>query len=347
MDGDTAISRGRGEDRSIASIAIIQAAELHPLLDRKAVIEAVRAALIAHARGHVQSPLPGQLQFPQVRGDCHIKFCALTGAARFVVKVATGFYENPRLGLPVNDGLVAVFDASTGAPRAIFADGGWLTAWRTAAAAALAAAALAPPSISAVGILGTGLQAGLATEWLPETLGPREFVIHGRNTEKADLLVSRVRRQGGQARRARDLGELFAAANVIVTATCSKQPLFPAELVQHGAHIVALGADGEGKQELPDALFSTATIVAADDHEQCVRYGDLGAAVRAGTYPADRDILLGNLLSGDLRVTRGDRDVTIADLTGIAAEDLAIAELFAQRLEHGARHWNSGPLTRF
>ena len=316
-----------------SSIEVIDAAALHPLLDRRAVLEVVRAALIAHARGQVQSPLPGQLLFPQAHGDCHIKFCAATGAARFIVKVATGFYENPRRGLPVNNGLVAIFDAATGAPSVIFAEEGWLTAWRTAAATALAAQALAPPAISAIGLIGTGLQASLATEWLPETLGAHELIVHGRNPDKAEQLAARVRSRGGQARRARDVAEVLAAANVVVTATCSERPLFSVQQVSRGTHLVALGADGPGKQELPHGLFAQASVVATDDHEQCLRFGELGTAVREGAYPEDRAVLLGHLLSGEVRVGRGDQDITIADLTGIAAEDLAIAELFARRLE--------------
>lgn len=296
------------------------------------MLAAVRVALIAHARGQVQSPLPGQLLFPRLHGDCHIKFCALSEGERFIVKVATGFYENPRRGLPVNSGLVALFDATTGAPRVIFADQGWLTAWRTAAAAALAAHALAPRSISAIGVIGTGLQATLATQWLPETLGARPFVIHGRDPKKAEQLARSVRDAGGQARCARTLDDLFATANVIVTATCAETPLFPARLVPAGVHIVALGADGPGKQELPETLFSRATLIASDDHEQCLRFGEFGIAVRAGACSSDRDVPLGHLLSGDVGVARDERAITIADLTGIAAEDLAIAELFAQCL---------------
>ena len=310
------------------------------------MLDAVRAALIAHARGQVQSPLPGQLLFPHAHGDCHVKFCATSGGERFIVKVATGFYENPRRGLPVNNGLVALFDAATGAPRMIFADQGWLTAWRTAAAAALAAHVLAPGSITAIGIIGTGLQASLATQWLPETLGAHPFVIHGRDPEKAEQLARNVRRAGGRARRARDLQELLATTNVVITATCSQTPLFPARLVAPGTHIVALGADGPGKQELPETLFSQATLIATDDHEQCLRFGEFGVAVRAGACSETRDVLLGRLLAGDVSVERDDRGITIADLTGIAVEDLAIAELFARRLARPRTDNNEQPRNR-
>lgn len=55
-----------------------------------------------------------------------------------------------------------------------------------------------------------------------------------------------------------------------------------------------------------------------------------------------RSVGIANLLVGDVKITRNDRDITIADLTGIAAEDLAIAELFAKRLGDRQRS-SAGP----
>ena len=157
-------------------IEIIGIDDLQPLLDKRLVIDAVREALIWQADDKVRSPMPGQLLFDKPHGDCHIKYGHVEGMPTFVIKVATGFYDNVEKGLPSNHGLVLVWDANTGAPLVLFNDEGWLTAWRTAAATAIAAAALAPPDIAAVGIVGTGLQARLAIEWLPETLTIDRFV---------------------------------------------------------------------------------------------------------------------------------------------------------------------------
>ena len=111
---------------------------LRPLLNLAEIISAVRDALIRHADGAVQSPMPGQLTFPDVGGHCHIKYGHMARAENFVVKIATGFYGNPQLGQAVNNGLMLLFDARSGAPRCLFQDEGWMTAWRTAAAVALA-----------------------------------------------------------------------------------------------------------------------------------------------------------------------------------------------------------------
>ncbi len=314
------------------TFAIVAIEELRPLLDRGRVIAAVRQALIWQSQGKVQSPLPGQLLFSEPHGDCHIKFGHVTGSPTFAVKVATGFYENPRRGLPSNHGLMLIFDAQTGAPSALLRDDGWLTAWRTAAATAIAAATLAPAATAEIGVAGTGMQASLALEWLPDTLGDRPCVVWGRNAARAMALAEHASRDGRPVRAVARIEELLERCNVVVTTTPSQVPLFAAESVRPGTHLVGVGADSPGKQELPAALFRRAAHVLTDDHAQCLDHGDFGCAVRAGAIAADADAMLGAVLDGSKRRTRGAADITIVDLTGLAAEDIAIAGLFSELL---------------
>jgi ornithine cyclodeaminase len=305
---------------------------LQPLLDRRRIIEVVRDALIQHARGRVQSPMPGQLLFADPPGDCHIKFGHADGNRSFVIKVATGFYANPARGLPANHGLVLIFDASTGAPRALLQDGGWLTAWRTAAATVVAASILAPRTQLPIGVVGTGLQARLALEWLPEVFGSRPCIVWGRSVTKARTLTEAAGSASRPVTAVERIEALLEACDVVVTCTPAQAPLFAAASVRPGTHIVALGADSPGKQELPAELFRGAARVLTDDHAQCLDHGDFGAAVRAGAVGADADTLLGVALAAHQPLERGPDDVTIVDLTGIAAEDIAIAGLFAAQL---------------
>ena len=171
---------------------IIDIDQLRPLLHRGKVIEAVRQAFIWQAQGKVQSPLPGQLSFRQPPGDCHIKYGHVAGASHFAIKVATGFYDNPKLGLPSNQGLVLVFDALTGVPTLLLRDDGWLTAWRTAAATAIAASTFGPAEVTEIGVIGTGLQASLSLEWLPDSLGDKPFIVWGRDYAKAVALAAQA-----------------------------------------------------------------------------------------------------------------------------------------------------------
>jgi ornithine cyclodeaminase len=316
----------------MSSLEVICIDRLEPLLDKRQVICSVREALILQADGKVQSPLPGQLLFKRPHGDCHIKFGHADGSPTFTIKIATGFYENPKRGLPANHGLVLVWDAETGQPKVLLKDDGWLTAWRTAAATAIAAAALAPDPITAIGICGAGLQASLAAEWLPELVGAQTTIFWARDARKAEALAAEHRAAGRDARVATDVGGMLNAANIIVTATPSERALFAADQVRPGTHVVAIGADSPGKQEVPEALFSRARHIVTDDIAQAVDHGDIGCAVRAGILPVDRAVMLGHVLSGRTALARAANDITIADLTGIAAEDIAISGLFSRRL---------------
>jgi len=307
-----------------------------PVLDRCEVIAAVRSALIWHADGSVQSPAPGQLLFTEPPGDCHIKFGHVTGSSSFVVKIASGFYRNAALGLPVNNGMVVVIDARTGAPQVLFKDDGWLTAWRTAAAAAISAAILAPHPIKEIGVLGTGLQASLALEWLPETLGPQRFVVWGRSDTKARELADAAVSRGTRAATVARIEEIFDRCNIVITTTPASMPLFSSDLVQAGTHLVGIGADGPNKQELPAELFARASCVLVDDRAQCLAHGDFGAAVRSGAIESYAAVMIGDILAGRISVARSPKDITIVDLTGLAVQDIAIANLFLQLL--GVEH---------
>lgn len=307
--------------------AIYTIDQIEPLLDRRGVIEAVREALVQHARGAVQSPMPGQLVFGDARGDCHIKYGHLSGSPSFAVKIATGFRDNGRLGLPTGNGLVLLFDACTGAPLCLFQDQGWMTAWRTAAATALAVQCLAPDGKHRIGIIGTGPQARLTPEWIRELLPDASFLMTGR-----DLVRTRETAALCGAEPVSTVAELLAAAEVVVTATTSAEPLFSAAAVRPGTHVVALGADGPEKQELPVELFARAAHVVCDDIRQCASLSDFGKAVDAGAIERRRALTLGHVLGGDVTTSRLASDITIVDLTGLAAQDIAVATWFGTRL---------------
>lgn len=289
------------------------------------ITAAVRGALIAHAEGRVLCPPPGQLLFEQPRGDCHIKYGTEEGGETFVVKVATGFYDNPGLGLPVNDGITLLFSARTGQPLAMFQDQGWLTGWRTAAAGALAVVAGAPARVRRLGIVGTGHQAELQARWAAQALGDVPVVVWGRSMERAAALATRLADQGVACTTASDVGALLQQCNAVVACTSASSPVIPARLVRPGTHLVSIGADSPGKSELDPALFGRAAAIALDDRALCLEHGDSGRAVRAGYVADGSDIALGDVLAGDRVLRSSEDDITLVTLTGIAAQDLAIA----------------------
>jgi ornithine cyclodeaminase len=315
----------------MTTIPVIALETIQASLTEADILEAVKGALMAQARGDVNSPPPGMLQLDNPKGECHIKYGHLKGDDTFVIKIACGFYENPKLGLSANSGMMLVLNAKTGVPVCILDDKGWLTNARTAAAGALAARAGAPPGVTRVGIIGSGEQAELQAKWTCRLLGLQSVTVYGRTAAHVKDYVERMEKDGFSVTIAPDIAALMKSCSLVITTTPSNAALIMADDVQPGTHIVAMGTDNPGKQELDAALFPRAAVIMVDDHDQCVHHGDLGHAVRGGLVPENADIALGAVLAGEKAGRLSDDDITIVDLTGIAAEDMAVAGLVWSR----------------
>jgi ornithine cyclodeaminase len=307
---------------------IFQRSELEAVLVPAEVIQAVEAGFAAYSRGEVVVPPVGALAFDEPPGDLHIKYGVRRGAATFVIKVATSFYHNPRQGLSSSSGLVMVFSALTGFPVAILFDGGYLTELRTAAAGAIAAKYLAPRHVRAIGIIGAGIQAHLQVDLLRHVTDCRHVVIWARDEAKARTFQV----SGFTVEVAASPSAVLGACNLVVTTTPSATPLLWADAVQPGTHITALGADGFGKQELDAALIAAADVRVVDSRSQCFEYGDSAAALKAGLVSQRDFIELGEVIANPARGRTAESQVTVADLTGVAVQDIQIADLACSRL---------------
>ena len=125
------------------------------------------------------------------------------------------------------------------------------------------------------------------------------------------------------------LPELCARADVIVTTTPSTEPLVMSDMIGAGKRIVAVGADSPGKRELDVALVARARVI-VDSRAQCIDHGEAGWAVRAGLIDPAALIELGALLTSPIAFR--DDEIVIADLTGVAIQDVAIARSVWSRL---------------
>src|SRR5512146_2708469 len=140
-------------------IPIFDEQEIRSAVSPADAVAAVRQAFEADGRGETVVPAVINLAIPGVDGEFHVKTAYVAGMPQVAVKVASGFYDNPKRGLPTGTGLMMLFDASTGMPTALLLDNGYLTDVRTGAAGAVAADCLAPRTIRTVGVIGSGVQA--------------------------------------------------------------------------------------------------------------------------------------------------------------------------------------------
>lgn len=294
------------------------------------IIAAMERAFAAYSRGEAVIPPVGQMEFTDPPGDCHIKYGYLKEAQTFTIKIATGFWKNPERGLPSSNGVVLVFSKQTGELLTILQDEGYLTDLRTAAAGAVAAKYLAPSPLDCIAIIGAGTQAKLQLESLREVTSCRKVLLWARSAERARAFQV----EGFDIEVAPTIEALASEARLIVTTTSSRQWLLGAAEVQPGTHITAVGADGGGKQELEPALFGLASLCVVDSLSQCAQYGDSSFALKQEWIAQEDLVELGRLIQEEASWQRGERDITIADLTGVAVQDIAVAELALDKLEN-------------
>ena len=107
--------------------------------------------------------------------------------------------------------------------------------------------------------------------------------------------------------------------------TPSKKPLLKAADIRPGTHITAVGSDTPDKQELDAGIIAASDIVVCDSLEQCRSRGEVFKAVSAGSFNHSDALELGNLVNGTAQGRKSDRQLTVADLTGVAVQDIQIS----------------------
>jgi ornithine cyclodeaminase/alanine dehydrogenase-like protein (mu-crystallin family) len=278
-------------------------------------IPLMRQAMIALSQGRTRQLLRSILDLPEGRA-----FGAMLGAMLedgvFGAKLVSVYPHNFAQGGPSHQGVVALFDAATGAPSAML-DAGAITAIRTAAASAAATDALARKDASRLAILGYGEQARRHLEAIRHVRAIDRVTVWGRDFAK-------TRAFGGIACETAE--EAVAGADIVCTVTAAAAPILRSEWIADGAHINAVGSSRAGPRELDDALVARARLFA--DHEEGVRAqgAEYLHALAAGAIRAEHLLgEIGEVFAGSLAGRTGDSDVTIYKSLGSIVQDLAAA----------------------
>ncbi len=306
--------------------------EIKKALSDLDIAPCIEQGFIAYSNNEVVVPPVGELIFDNPPGDTHIKYGYVKNDDIYVIKIASGFYQNPGIGLPSSSGLMLVFSQKTGILQTILLDDGYLTDVRTAIAGQIAAKHLAPASVSAIGVIGTGIQARMQVEYLKTITPCRELHVWGRTPERVAEYSNDMQNAGFHVTQAGSPSQVAQHTNLIVTTTPSTTPLLFAGDIQPGTHITAMGSDTDSKQELDSAILARADIIVADSISQCRERGEISKALAAGVIE-ERDICeLGNYIAKKVDSKRGENSISIVDLTGVAVQDIQIAAAVCKRL---------------
>jgi ornithine cyclodeaminase len=153
-------------------------------------------------------------------------------------------------------------------------------------------------------------------------------IAWGPTSARLEAYCIEMQAEGYDVRPAAGPEEVCAAADVLVTATPSRSPLVRAEWLRRGLHVTAVGSDAPGKQELEAGCLDRADLVVVDRLAQCSAFGELRHALEAALLTRhDVHAELGAIVAETACGRTSDREITIADLTGVGFQDTAIASL--------------------
>ena len=303
---------------------IINRAKIIEIVNNLNLSPLIKNGFVAYSYEKAVVPPVGELSFNQPPGDVHIKYGYIIGGKYYVIKIASGFYENDKLGLPTGAGLMLLFEQETGMNVALLADDAYLTDIRTAVAGAICAEQFSN-NINRIGLIGTGLQARLQVEYLKPITECRNVMVWGRNSEKMKWIKADLAKLGFSISCAESPREVALNCNYIVTCTASTKPILFANDIQPGTHITAMGSDTELKQELDSTILEMADLVVADSISQCIERGEISHALKDEKLAKNDIVELGIILNGQHPGRTSTEQITVADLTGVAVQDIQIA----------------------
>jgi len=309
---------------------VLSAADVRRLLDRDALLRALREAFAAYstrraiAAQRAGSPLPG----PGGRTVMVVFPGLIDGIPAFTVKVNTKIPGAARSVV----GSIHLADLATGDVLAIM-DSIVITAERTAIAGALATDVLARRDTPRVAVIGAGVQGEAQVRALQLVRRVERVDVVDSVPGRAESYAARVGPalgievvpQGRVADAVRD-------ADVIITATWSKAPFLTRAMVRDGVHITAVGADEPAKGEVDAGLIASALFV-CDDRDLAA---GMGAIAGAGLGPDAIHAELGEVIAGVKPGRTRDDQITIFGTVGLAFQDLPAAwQVYSRARELG------------
>jgi ornithine cyclodeaminase/alanine dehydrogenase-like protein (mu-crystallin family) len=290
--------------------------------------EVMASVLAAHARGETYMPLRSVMLPPGAAGLMGLMPAWRGGGEPvFSLKTVCVMPGNPARGLDAHQGIVTLFDGATGQPTAIL-DASAITEVRTAAVTAVATGALARTDARTLAILGSGVQGGSHIEALTLVRPFETIRIYSPTAEHARALADRYASAAPRVTAVPSAEEAVRGADVVVTATNSREPVLEHAWLAPGAHVNAVGASTPRAREIEVETIAASALYA--DSRESLRHeaGEFQLAIEQQAIAGEDHLRaeLGEVLAGSAAGRQDDTELTLFRSLGLAVEDLAAAE---------------------
>jgi ornithine cyclodeaminase len=240
-------------------------------------------------------------------------------------KSVTVYPDNAARGAPVVLGTYVLMSAETGETLAVM-DATRLTAWRTAAASALASRYLSRPDAARLTMVGAGALAPFLVRAHASVRPIREVVVWNRSRPRAEAVIAELAQAGIAATVADDLAAAVAGADIVSTATLSSEPVVRGAWLKPGTHLDCVGAFKPTMRETDDEVVRRARIFVDTRAGAFGEAGDILQPLQAGVI--GKEAVLGELAQlcrGAVQGRTSAEEITFFKSVGASIEDLAAA----------------------
>jgi ornithine cyclodeaminase len=285
--------------------------EVARLIDPVELDEAITAALCAVSEGAASVPARLAAMTPSGLLGAMPGYVPALGLG---AKLVTYFRHNPGIGLPAHQAVVVLADPDDGRLLAVLG-ATHITAVRTASAAAVAARALAPPEVSNVVIIGTGVQARSHLDVFARTFPAAVRLLAGRNLDHVQELAAAY--SGVQPMKS--VPDAVRRGDVVCLCTDADEPVIEREWLVPGAHVSSVGSGVE-----VDAATVAEAAVFVESRAAATQPFPAGSRELAGRDPASV-AEIGEVLLGRHPGRTAPEELTLYKSMGHASEDIAAA----------------------
>lgn len=316
---------------------LLSKSDVKKLLSMELAIESVKEAYTMFHQKSIQQPPIMSIDIKGHNGEMDVKSCYALGNNAISIKIASGYWDNPKnYMLPTMIANITILDGKTGYPLCIM-DGSLITGYRTGAAGGLSAALLARKDTKSVAVIGAGNQARMQTMAVKEVLNINEVRVYAPVFNQMDNYKQDIESSLNiKVNLCDSPEEAVRGADLVITATPASEAIVKSEWINDGTHIIAVGADMAGKQELETAILRRARIY-VDSKAQCLERGETRNAIMEHVI-SESDIQgeLADVLVGKLNGRIADTDITLFDTTGMGVQDNTLAYMiYRKALECG------------
>jgi ornithine cyclodeaminase len=302
--------------------------EVVNLLPMKECIALMREAFIALARGQVHQPLRAIMRPSGAAGVMGLMPSYIAGErAAFGLKAICVLPGNPARGLDAHQGAVLLFSADTGELIAMM-NASAITAIRTAAASGVATDLLAREDAGDLAIIGSGVEARSHLAAMSEVRAIKRCRVASRHIENARSFAEELRpHYSFLIEPVESIAEALAGADLIVTATSTREPIVRRKWISSGAHLNVVGACTPRAREVDSETVAGSSLFVDSRESTINESGDYLLALSDGAIGEDHiRAEIGEVLTGEKPGRTSAEEITLFKSLGIGIEDLAAAE---------------------